>query len=246
MIKLGIYGCSGRMGQEIVKVALTQNSIFSVEAVFEHSSHPGIGKKYLNTDLIVRSAASLSDDEAIDLLIDFSTKNGTATLTKKLQCPTFSLLIGSTALSSSILKKLKDLSKKTAVFVSSNTSIGMHILNQVTENITKKIGARSGISIHEIHHDKKVDAPSGSALTLLSTVKQSLPEKGKRKKIGVSSERVGAVPGIHQVSYYYGDEKITISHEAISRRIFADGALTVGSWLVKQNKNFYSMSDFLP
>ena len=262
IIRLGINGCFGRMGTAIASLALQQPKVFSLNAVYDYSRHKNIGKNYLDQkDLIVKPSSLITNNESIDLLIDFSLANGTSQLVRKITSPKFALLIGSTNLSSNCLSNIKALSKKAVIMVSPNMSIGINLMAQSLSQICSKLSLKLShnlrskgevglndtfdISLHEIHHAQKIDSPSGTAKYLLSYLNQN-PKKNLKKKdaISISSERVADVAGVHRVDFYLGGEKLTIKHEATSRTIFAKGSLMVGKWLVAQKKGLYTMEDY--
>ena len=122
------------------------------------------------------------------------------------------------------------------------------------------LGATANITINDIHHKHKVDAPSGTALALATAVMEGRSERledpldperlesltnGDEGELTFSSVREGEVIGEHTVSFAMPDEVIEISHKALERRVFAKGALKAGEWLVEQGPGYYSTSDWL-
>ena len=141
-----------------------------------------------------------------------------------------------------------------------NTSIGVNILNEITAYATKLLKGFD-IEVIEKHHNRKIDAPSGTANTLVEIINKNLAEeyeeeykivygregnsKRTEKEIGVHSIRAGNIVGEHTVIYSKNDEIIEIKHEALSRKIFADGAIKAILYLKNQKAGLYTMKDVL-
>ncbi len=168
MIKLGITGCCGRMGQRIL--ALAKNDIdFSVKALFERADHPDIGKSIDG----VKISSDLALLKGVDVLIDFTLpepteKNLEACLKTKTK-----MIIGTTGLTDAQFKKIKAASKKIAIVQSTNTSTGVNILFKLAEILGKKTGKNYRVRIVEAHHIHKKDAPSGTAKTLAKIIEST-------------------------------------------------------------------------
>jgi 4-hydroxy-tetrahydrodipicolinate reductase len=152
--------------------------------------------------------------------------------------------------------ELEELCKKTkgAFFYASNYSLGVNIFFKVNEYIAKMMNGISEyeISIDEIHHTEKKDAPSGTALTLAEGILANVKRKnkwvnrktGKPEDLFVESFRIDQVPGTHVVKYESPVDDLEIKHIAHSREGFAKGAVTVAEWL-KDKRGVFTMDDFL-
>ena len=112
------------------------------------------------------------------------------------------------------------------------------------------------IEIVEVHHDRKIDSPSGTAIALSDAIKEARPElravcgrsghaKREKDEIGISSVRIGNVVGVHEVIVGTQNETVTLKHEAGSRTLFAEGALTAAKWLADKAPGLYSMKDMI-
>ncbi|MBZ7981315.1 4-hydroxy-tetrahydrodipicolinate reductase [Campylobacter sp. RM12640] len=239
MINLAVFGANGRMGKELVKLALADENI----------------------DLVYSFTKENNDYNELfkaNVIIDFSTPAASVELLEKaslLDNPP-ALVVGTTGLKDEYFKKAKTYEGK--FFWASNTSLGVAILNELTK-IAALALKEFDIEIYEKHHKHKVDAPSGTALTLAKNALEArnkalnkehkicFNREGKREdnEIGLVSLRGGSVAGYHSVGFYGDDESIELIHNANSRAIFAKGAINVAKWLItKENKN-YSMSDFV-
>ena len=154
------------------------------------------------------------------------------------------------------IQKIKDASKKVALFRSANMSIGVNAIISAVKEVAKKLYGFD-IEIIEKHHHNKVDAPSGTALMLADAVKEVMPEKfyvygregivGKRNEneIGIHAVRGGSIVGEHDVIFAGESETVTISHEATDRAVFASGAVRAAIYLKDKKVGLYNMDDVL-
>ena len=128
------------------------------------------------------------------------------------------------------------------VLAASNFSLGMNVFQLVVEEAARRFAphAEFGAWIHEAHHDKKKDAPSGTAMTL----KQGMAGAGYGRTIDVSSTRAGSIPGTHTIGFDGPSETIALTHTVRDRAVFARGALTAAQWLVGK-RGWFSMQDML-
>ena len=128
------------------------------------------------------------------------------------------------------------------VLAASNFSLGMNVFQLVVEEAARRFAphAEFGAWIHEAHHDKKKDAPSGTAMTL----KQGMAGAGYGRTIDVSSTRAGSIPGTHTIGFDGPSETIALTHTVRDRAVFARGALTAAKWLVGR-RGWFSMQDLL-
>ncbi len=240
MIKVGIAGCKGRMGQ------LLSREVESSEGL---TLSGGCDR---DSEL---SAAQLF--EISDIVIDFSSIEASlkhAELAAKLGK---ALLIGTTGMSSDQIETLKSFAAKAPILLSANTSLGVNLLIQLTKKVASILGNDYAIEILESHHKHKVDAPSGTALALGRAAAEgrnidfeshkSINRDGARKAddIGFAVMRGGDVVGEHTVYFYSEGERIELTHRATDRKLFAKGAITTAKWLANQKPGFYTMDDFL-
>mgnify|MGYP003291469707 CR=1 FL=1 len=146
-------------------------------------------------------------------------------------------------------------SKKVPVFYSGNMSLGIAVLCKLAKQAAQNF-PDADVEIVEIHHNRKVDAPSGTAKMLFEAVKDARPQatahcgragEGKREKneIGISSLRMGNVVGIHEVHIATASQILTLRHEACDRGMFADGAVDAARFLLGKPAGMYNMTDLL-
>ena len=192
----------------------------------------------------------------IDGIIDFSHFSLTEEILKYAIEINSPLVIATTGHTDEQKLKIEEASKKIAILKATNTSLGVNIMNQIVSYATKLL-ADFDIELIEKHHNRKIDAPSGTAVTLLEVINESLSEKknfvygreGNKKRekneIGVHAIRAGNIVGEHTVIFSSGDEIIEIKHEALSRKIFADGAVKAILSLINKPSGLYLMKDIL-
>ena len=166
------------------------------------------------------------------------------------------LLIATTGHSEEQLKKINEAADKIPLIKATNTSVGVSVLNEIVAYATKLLQGFD-IEIIEKHHNRKIDAPGGTANTLLEIINENLKEeydtvygreghsKRKEKEIGMHSIRGGNIVGEHSVIFAKNDEIIEIKHEALSRKIFFDGSVKAINYLKGKKPGMYTMKDVL-
>jgi len=240
MIKVGIYGAKGRMGKQI---ALCLAEEKDMECAFAFDKGCDLAELFEKTDVI----------------IDFSSPNGTFDLLNYARTSPKALLIGTTGLDEKSFKLLESASTLMSVFYATNTSLGVAVLNHLASQASAML-KNFDIEILEMHHRHKKDAPSGTAMTLASNVakarnlelqkvrvsgRDGLIGERTKDEIAVMSLRGGDIVGKHTVGFYEEGEFLELTHTASSRATFAKGAVKIAKWLVKQRAGLYSMNDFL-
>ena len=220
-MKLGVIGAQGKMGKQVVALASQDKSI---EFTFS---------------LITKTKQT--ETPFLDMLIDFSTKEAlfaNLILAQEINCP---IVIGTTGFEEKEKKHLLEAAKNIPIFWAPNFSLGMASLLYVTKILSSCLQDFTS-HIEETHHTQKKDAPSGSALALKMAIKQGSPHNSP----SIESFRIGDVIGDHTVFFNSEEESITLSHQAISRSVFAKGALAAAKFLANQKPGLYGMDDLLP
>lgn len=194
-----------------------------------------------------------------DVLIDFSHHAATATLVSFAKAQKLPLVIATTGQTPEELALIKDAAKEIPIFLSANFSLGVALLTRLAREAVR-ILPNPEVEIVETHHDQKLDAPSGTALALATAISDILNDtvddtelvygrfgygKRKAKEIGVHSLRLGTVVGEHDVKIASGNEILTLTHQAQSRTVFAEGALTAAAFIVGKSAGCYSMDDLV-
>ena len=253
MIKVGIVGSTGRMGVHLIK-NVAEDEALSLAAVHVFDE---LKTAVPEDTLITNSMDALL--EACDVVVDFSAPAATQALCEAaLRNPT-PLVIATTGFDKHQQNLIEEAAKEMPVLYSSNMSAGIALLKQLVEQVAATL-KDFDIEIVEMHHRHKVDAPSGTALTLaefaakgrgvdLDNVRVSGRDGqiGPRSKeeIAVMALRGGDIVGRHTVGFYNDGEYLELNHTATSRETFSKGALRAAKWLVEQPAGFYTINDCL-
>ena len=203
---------------------------------------------------VPKTFAELGKVEA-DVLIDFSHHSATADVLDYAKSIGCAVVIGTTGHTPGEKALITDAAKEIPVFFSGNVSLGIAVLCRLAKQAAAFF-PDADIEIVEIHHNRKVDAPSGTALMLFNAVKEVRPEaeancgragEGKRTKneIGISALRMGNVVGIHEVHICTGTQTLTLKHEATTRAMLADGAVDAARFMEGKPAGFYNMENIL-
>lgn len=212
-MKFGMVGVNGKMGKEIVDYFTS-----------------------LGDELVLRVDTNLEDISGTpEVIVDFSNRSAiekTVELCTKFSCP---LVIGTTALTESDMVLLRKLSESVPVVQSYNFSEGINILRTILEKFRQYFD-NWDCAIVETHHNKKKDAPSGTAIMLKNTL---------GKELQISSLRVGGVFGEHTIVFANDGEVVEFTHKALSRRAFSIGARKAALFSLTKKNGFYSFSDVI-
>lgn len=184
----------------------------------------------------------------VDLLIDFTLPGGTRLAAEWCSTNNVAMLSGTTGLTGDDVNALEQAALTVPVLWAPNLSHGVALMTSLVRQAARALGDGADISISDIHHQHKKDAPSGTALALGSAARDGRSEclaGSDESEITFSSVREGEVVGDHTVSFAMPDELIEITHRALDRDVFAKGALKAGKWLVKQPPGYYSTSDWM-
>ena len=253
MAKVGIVGSTGRMGEHLINNVLEMDGLeLSVLHVFDE-----LKTAVPDTVLITNSMQVVVEN--CDVVIDFSAPTATQELCEvALKNPT-ALVIATTGFTPHQQNLLTEASKEMPVLYSSNMSAGIALLKQLVEQVSATL-KDFDIEIVEQHHRHKVDAPSGTALTLaefaakgrrldLDAVRISGRDGqiGARSKdeIAVMALRGGDIVGRHTVGFYNDGEFLELNHTATSRETFSKGAIRAAKWITTQESGFYTINDCL-
>lgn len=189
------------------------------------------------------------------VVVDFSHHSAApqaAAYAVKQQCP---LVIGTTAHTEEEQAAIYEAAKHIPVFYAGNMSLGIAVLCRLAKQAAQSF-PEADIEIVEVHHNRKADAPSGTAKMLFEAVKEVRPQavahcgragEGKRtpEEIGISSLRMGGVVGIHEVHICTDSQRLTLRHEACDRGMFADGAVEAAKFLMDKPAGLYNMAQLL-
>ena len=249
MINVIIHGCGGKMGHVVAELVKNEPDCQVVA---------GIDPATPALDFPVFPSCEACD-VAGDVIIDFSTAKAVDGLLDYCEEKKVPVVLCTTGLSEDQLNHVKEASKVDAVLRSANMSIGINLLMKTLKEVAPVLAAAGfDIEILEKHHNRKIDAPSGTAIALADAINESLDntyhykydrssERVARdpKEIGISAVRGGSIVGEHDVIFAGQDEVVTISHTAYSRAIFGKGALEAAKFLAGRPAGLYNMADVI-
>ena len=242
MIKAIINGAGGAMGK-IMSQVIENTDDMEVAAGVDLS---GAGGFYSSLEEYSGPA---------DVVIDFSHRACTVPLMDYCVSRGLPAVVCTTGQTDEELEYIAKAAESIPVFKSANMSVGVALTAKVVKEVAAKFGA-CDIEILEIHHNRKVDAPSGTAIMLADAVREARPElhyntgrsgmaRREPDEIGISAVRMGNIVGTHEVMFGTNTETITISHQAHDRALFADGAVTAARFLLDKPAGLYNMDDLL-
>lgn len=193
--------------------------------------------------------------QSFDAIIDFSHPDNLAGICDIVKDRPLPIVFATTGYDPQQIEVIKQLSKRMPVLYSANYSFGVILMNRVAKEIANVLSDQFDIEVIEKHHHRKIDAPSGTAKMLVDSLNENLQynvvhgREGEairtKKEIGVHTIRGGSIVGEHEVLFAGSDEILSIKHEALSKSIFAKGAIQGATWLINQKSDLYDMEDIL-
>ena len=204
---------------------------------------------------IYESITEFSDKA--DVIVDFSHHSALPSLLDYAKATKTPVVVATTGHTDEELALMREAAKSVAIFHSGNFSIGINLIINLAKQAARTLGADFDIEIIEKHHNKKLDAPSGTALMIANAVaderneseyiydRHSVRKAREPKEIGIHSVRGGSIVGEHEVIFAGANEIVSISHSAASREIFANGALRAAIYLAGKSAGLYSMTDLI-
>ncbi|NDL66515.1 4-hydroxy-tetrahydrodipicolinate reductase [Anaerotalea alkaliphila] len=249
MTNIIMHGCNGKMGHVISRLAAADPDVRIVAGI-DPNTTAAFGYPVYPTPQDCAQAGVQAD-----VVIDFSIAKAVPALLAFAAQTRIPVVVCTTGLDQAQIQLVQDTAKDTAVLFSANMSLGVNLLvNLVQKAAGVLTGAGFDIEIVEKHHNQKVDAPSGTALYIADSINQALPEhyayaydrskeRAKRpvKEIGIHAVRGGTIVGEHDVIFAGQDEILQISHTALSKDIFAVGAVNAAKFLNGKAAGLYNM-----
>ncbi len=263
-IRIAVTGAAGRMGKTLIEaVANAPEAELTVAIERPDSSLIGVDAGELaglgkNGVALVGDINTVLDD--FDVLIDFTAPAATKLNAQACAKAGNKMVIGTTGFAAEQKGIVIDASEQTAVCMASNFSTGVNLCFKLLELAAQVLGEDSDIEIYEAHHRHKVDAPSGTALSMGEVVAKALGrdlegvavygregQTGVRddKTIGFATVRAGDIVGDHTVIFAAQGERVEITHKASSRMSFARGAVRAACWLANKDRGLFDMQDVL-
>jgi len=262
-VRIGITGATGRMGRELVRlVAASDAAVLS--GATDRADAPGMGE-----NLRDETGASLgvrldSETESLfvisDVVIDFSAPEATLEFARLSAETGTALVTGTTGLSAGQQRDIEAAAENAPILQAANFSLGIAVMRRLVEQAAAALGPAFDIEILEMHHNRKVDAPSGTALAMGQSAAKGrgldldrVAMRGRdgmtgprgETEIGFAALRGGDVAGEHSVIFAGQGERLELTHRAGNRAIFARGAIAAAIWLANKPAGLYGMEDML-
>ncbi len=246
-MKVLLSGLCGHMGKEVQ---------FLCEKGYQGAELTAGVDYYKEDNTAVPCAVSFDEAETdVDVVVDFSHHSCTQALLTFCVKNHLPVVMATTGLTEEEQNLIAEAAKEIPAFFSANYSIGIALLIELAKK-TAQVMDGAQIEIVETHHVRKLDAPSGTALAIAKGLQEVRPEatlhcgrsgQGKRapEEIGIQSVRIGNVVGIHEVMVGTDNQTITLKHEAHSRALFAEGALTAAAFVKDKAPGLYGMNDMI-
>lgn len=237
-MNLLINGIKGTMGSKIKELALEDNFWTNVLGLDREAPMP---PKEMEYKVLIDFTHTSALDKVLTLALDRN----------------IALVIGTTGYDGKQLESIKNASRSIPILYATNMSLGMNLLFSLVEKAAASLKDKVDIEIVESHHNRKKDAPSGSAVTIVESIERGLGEKRKHQygrhgecprekgEIGIHALRGGNIVGYHEANFIGELESIKIVHEAFDRKVFAQGALEAAKFIIDKEPRLYSMKDVL-
>lgn len=250
MIKILIYGASGRLGQAVYDCVSKADDMVVTAGVDKSPGEPApLFSVYRDIGDVI---------ETVDIIIDFSRPDSILSILPFAKQKKCGVVIGTTGHSPEQKKTIAEYAKNIPIFFTANMSLGVNLQKELIRKAAEFLGDAFDIEIIEKHHNVKVDSPSGTALALADELNQVFlnsreymygrnPLSGKREKkeIGIHSVRGGTLVGEHEVLFLGNDEVLSVQHQALSRQVFAVGALRAARYISAKGPGLYTMTDMI-
>ena len=248
MTRIIMYGINGRMGKAIEQMCENSNEYLICAGV---DINCGIPHRFPTVEDISKI------DESVDAIIDFSHHTSVNTILPYAKQNAIPVVLCTTGHTDEEKALIESYSKDIAIFKSANMSLGVNLIIELAKKAATTLTGYD-IEIIEKHHNQKLDAPSGTALMIADAINNAKDQSmnyvydrtNQRKKrasneIGIHAIRGGNIVGEHEVMFAAANEIVSISHSALSREVFADGALRAAQFIKGKKAGIYSMTDLL-
>jgi 4-hydroxy-tetrahydrodipicolinate reductase len=258
-LSVGIHGARGRMGTRLIQLIADHHSL-KLGAGLERSGHPQLGQDAGTlagvAPLGVPLADSLRSGVKLDVMIDFSLPAAALEIALVCRERSIPLVVGTTGFEPAERRMLESASEQIPLLISPNMSRAVNLLMRLAADAARSLGAAADIAIIERHHKTKKDAPSGTALRLAEYARRGLGQaastgaieaggRGADSDIDVHALRLADSPGEHTVIFSLPGESLELSHRALNRDGFAQGALDAARFLASRTAGLYTMEDVL-
>ena len=250
MTQILLNGCLGKMGKMIIDSVKERENCEIIA---------GVDYKLPEVPLsfpVYTDFTSITENP--NVIIDFSNPSAIPSLLKFATENKIPAVICTTGLTENMLDEIHAASEIVPIFFSANMSLGVNLICELAKKAASVLYPDFNIEIIEQHHNQKLDAPSGTALMIADEISSVLPsspeyefdrhskrEKRPVEQIGIHSVRAGTIVGEHEILFGGKDEIIKLSHTAMSREVFATGAINAAIFITNQKPGIYSMKEML-
>lgn len=248
MINVLLSGCSGKMGNAIINLASDKDDIkiiAGVDAVSKPQSFP-VFNRFSDVNVLPDVIIDFSNVSTLSELLDYA-------INKRIP-----IVIATTGYNDEQITEIKNASRFIPIFFTANMSLGINVLCGLARRAASILGSDFDIEIVEKHHNRKLDAPSGTAIMLANAVnsvfedtysyeydRHSKRRMRPKNEIGIHSVRGGTIVGEHEVIFAGHEEVITLSHSAQSKGVFAAGAIAASRFIINANPGIYDMNNLI-
>ncbi|KGQ71230.1 4-hydroxy-tetrahydrodipicolinate reductase [Chelonobacter oris] len=263
-LRIAVAGAGGRMGRQLIQAVNNADGVV-LGAALERAGSSLVGTDAGELAGVGKLGIQISDnleavEDQFDLLVDFTRPEATLCYIDFCVANHKKMVIGTTGFDDAGKQAIAQAAEKIGIVFASNYSVGVNLVFKLLEKAAKVMGDYCDIEVIEAHHRHKVDAPSGTALSMgehiAKTLGRDLKTHGvfaregitgerKRDEIGFATIRAGDVVGEHSVWFADEGERVEIAHKASSRMTFANGAVRAAKWLQNKNHGLFDMTDVL-
>ncbi len=259
-VPLVVAGASGRMGRRIIALA-QEDPAFSVAGAFEAEGHPAVGRDAGELAGVGTIGVEIGDrPREGGVLVDFTSAAASLSHLRWAADHGVAIIVGSTGFSAEQRAEAERLAVSMPTLIAPNMSLGVNVLISLVEDAVARAGDGFDCEVLELHHGRKKDAPSGTALALaeaaaaargldadrcLVTARSGMVGERRADEIGVVALRGGDAVGEHTVLLIGTGERIELTHRAASRDCLASGALTAAAWIHGKGPGLYRMRDVI-
>ena len=243
-----LNGASGRMGNEVAMRVEKEENMQIVAGIGLEEDLTGKFPIYSKIEDV---------KEKIDVIIDFSVPKATFKVLEYAEKEKTPIVIATTGFSNDELEKREEVSKEIPIFRSANMSLDINLMAEIVKKVAKVL-QDTDIEIIETHHNRKIDAPSGTAILLADAINEVLENKKEydfnrmqkrearnKNEIGFSSIRGGNIVGEHTVAFFGENETLEIKHTSYSRQVFVEGAIKSAKFIITKENGLYDMNDLI-
>ncbi len=247
MIDIILNGCNGKMGAAVTKAVSERDDCRIVAGVdlYGDNINYKVFRSFADVDIKADVIIDFSNPSVLDSMLSFAKDNNTPAI------------ICTTGFSETQVDMIKEASNEVAIFYSGNMSLGINLIIELSKKAASVFSNNFDVEIIEKHHNQKIDAPSGTALMIADAIADVLPDsqyiydrhsyrkKRSKNEIGIHAVRGGTIVGEHEVIFAGHDEILSLKHQALSKDVFAVGAVNAAVYLKDKDNGMYDMGDLL-